>query len=77
MSEIVTEEEPQEVTEEEIRCELDLPMWSVISFNRAVKSGLTYSDAADLLAELAKESLTGLCIVTDNAAKGFSRDGED
>jgi len=49
--------------------ELDLPIWSVISFEQSEASGLTYSEAVAKLKELEKEEIAGLCIVTDEAAR--------
>jgi hypothetical protein len=54
--------------EEEVN-ELHQPRWSVVSFDRCEASGLIYQAAAEKLAELEAASVTGLCIVTDEAAK--------
>lgn len=48
--------------------ELSLARWAVISFERCEASGLTYEQAAAKLAELEGQGITGLCIVTDEAA---------
>ena len=48
--------------------ELNAAMWSVISFSNVEGSGLTYSKAAEMLAELESGPVAGLCIVTDAAA---------
>src|SRR5258707_15702910 len=48
--------------------ELDEPRWSVISFDRREAGSLTYIEAATLLSELDARGLTGLCIVTNDAA---------
>lgn len=48
--------------------ELDAPIWSVVSFERTEASHLSYSDAAAKLAELESQHVSGLCIVTDDAA---------
>jgi hypothetical protein len=48
--------------------ELDLSVWSVISFERCEGSGLTYREAAEKVKELEKNHIAGLCIVTDEAA---------
>jgi hypothetical protein len=50
------------------RSELDLPQWSVVSFDAVEGSGLTYSAAAALLTEREKAGVYGLCIITDEAA---------
>ena len=49
--------------------ELDLPRWSVVSFDKCEESGLIYTAAAKLLAEKEAAGVYGLCIVTDEAAK--------
>ena len=49
--------------------ELELPMWSVISFEKREASGLVYEKAFRKLGELEKEGIAGLCIVTDAAAQ--------
>ena len=48
--------------------ELDLPQWSVVSFDSCEASGLTYRTAVELLTRKETESVYGLCIVTDEAA---------
>ena len=48
--------------------ELDTPIWSVISFERCEGSGLVYVEAVRNLNQLAAEHVSGLCIVTDDAA---------
>jgi hypothetical protein len=54
--------------QDETASELDMPIWSVVSFERCEASGLTYSQAAKKLAELESENVPGLCIITDDAA---------
>ena len=48
--------------------ELDLPRWSVVSFDTCEASGLTYHAAVGILARKETEGVYGLCIVTDEAA---------
>lgn len=48
--------------------DLDLAVWSVISFERCESSGLTYSEAIEKVRELEQNHVAGLCIVTDEAA---------
>ena len=48
--------------------ELELPRWSVVSFDTCEGSGLTYNSAVELLAEKEAAGVYGLCIVTDEAA---------
>jgi hypothetical protein len=56
-----------------ISCELDEPCWAVVSFDEAEAGGLTYRQAAKLLDELELNGISGLCIVTDEAAKRLLR----
>lgn len=48
--------------------ELDAPIWSVVSFERTEAAHLNYGDAIAKLADLEKQHVAGLCIVTDDAA---------
>ena len=48
--------------------ELDEQRWSVVSFERAEVSYLTYSQAVTAMAKLETRRVSGLCIVTDDAA---------
>ena len=52
----------------EVNSELDLPIWSVVSFDRCEASGMTFADASKKMAELEAQKITGLCLVTDEAA---------
>jgi hypothetical protein len=54
------------------RSELDEPIWSVVSFDRCEASGLTYAAAAQKMAELDARKVSGLCVVTDEAASRIS-----
>jgi hypothetical protein len=48
--------------------ELDAQVWSVVSFEKCEASGLSHSEAVKKLAELDAQKVSGLCIVTDDAA---------
>lgn len=48
--------------------ELRAPCWAVVSFEKCVAGNLTYEQAADKLAALKAEKVSGLCIITDEAA---------
>ena len=48
--------------------ELDEPRWSVVSFDQIEAGGLTYRQSSELMALLDSHGLSGLCIVTDEAA---------
>jgi len=49
--------------------DLEEPRWSVVSFSGLEAGGLTYSQATALIDELEKHDITGLCVVTDEAAR--------
>ena len=48
--------------------ELQESRWSVISFEKCEAGNLTYLQAERKLAELQDKKVSGLCIVTDEAA---------
>ena len=48
--------------------ELDEPRWSVVSFDQIEAGGLTYRQAYELISLLDSHGLSGLCVVTDEAA---------
>jgi hypothetical protein len=48
--------------------ELSATRWALVSFEKCEASGITYSEAAKLMAELEREHIAGLCIVTAAAA---------
>jgi hypothetical protein len=53
--------------------ELDMPRWSVVSFDKLEASGLTYDAAAKMMEEKDAAGVYGLCIVTDEAASGVGK----
>lgn len=55
-------------TETAALTELEARRWAVISFDQVEGGGLTYDEAAKLLAELDTKGVTGLCVVTDTVA---------
>ena len=63
-------EENSEIAEENAECshELREHFWSVVSFDECEANGLTYTEAEEKLAELAAQKVSGLCIITDEAA---------
>lgn len=63
--EVMAESEPRVPNAE---CELDAPIWSLVSFGRCEAGGLTYRQASHLMTELDAAGVPGLCIVTDAAA---------
>ena len=48
--------------------ELDEPRWSVVSFDQIEAGGLTYRQSSELMSLLDSHGLSGLCIITDEAA---------
>jgi len=60
----------REITD--FKSELNEACWSVISFERVEATGLTYTEAAELLGELSRQGLSGLCIVTVEVAERIS-----
>ncbi|MEO7672805.1 MAG: hypothetical protein ABIU09_01855 [Pyrinomonadaceae bacterium] len=55
-------------TQQSIENELLSERWSVVSFEKCEASDLTYADAKRRMTELERLRVTGLCIVTDEAA---------
>jgi len=53
---------------ETVVSELELPRWSVVSFDKCEASGLTYDAAVKLMVEKEAARVYGLCIITDEAA---------
>jgi hypothetical protein len=62
----------RKVEDENPLSELDMPVWSVISFEKRIEKNLKYADAAALLEKLVGEKISGLCIITDEAAEKMS-----
>lgn len=57
-----------EDSSENLSSELNESRWSVITFESCAVSGLTYNEASHWMKMLAEQGLSGLCIVTDEAA---------
>ena len=53
---------------EELESDFTNNLWSVVTFEECAASGLTYPEAMAKMAELRTENVSGLCIVTDEAA---------
>lgn len=60
--------EATEKKEAKPESELNMPLWSVVSFDVREASGLTYSAAVKMLEEKEAAGVYGLCIITDEAA---------
>ena len=63
----------RDVSDTKARDELSEPRWSVVSFDNCEASNLTYEQAARKLSELAAQKVSGLCIVTDEAAARIAK----
>jgi len=72
-AEMTNEIEPAETTE---KSELEMPIWSVITFDDIAASNLTYADAAEKLEKLKAEKVSGLCVVTDETAARMAKSEE-
>jgi hypothetical protein len=59
------EEDPQS---QPVECELDEPIWAVVSFEQVEVGGLTYHQAVEMLKEFDSAGINGLCIVSHDAA---------
>lgn len=55
-------------SDEDFSSELNEPRWSVVSFEKPEAKNLTYNEAARKLKKLAARKISGLCIITDEAA---------
>jgi len=53
--------------------ELNQKLWAVKSERGREASGVTYKEAAQLIQELSKQKIHGLCIITNEAAQRLSR----
>jgi hypothetical protein len=60
--------EEKTVAPDETASELEMPIWSVITFDEIAANSLTYADAAEKLEKLKAEKVSGLCVVTDETA---------
>jgi len=63
---------PEDARAADVASELDEPRWSLVSFDKHEAGGLTYRQAAALMAELDANRIHGLCIITDEAAKRYA-----
>lgn len=53
--------------------EMNQPGWSVVSFEGVAVSNLTYTEAREWIEKLDRQKISGLCIVTDEAAARLSK----
>ncbi|MGI9035597.1 MAG: hypothetical protein ACR2GD_06115 [Pyrinomonadaceae bacterium] len=53
--------------------ELSEPRWSVVSFESVAVSGVSYNKAVEFIEKLNAQKVSGLCIITDEAAARVSK----
>ncbi len=70
------EDEDKTGSAENVRSELEAPRWSVVSFEKCAAKNLTYAQAAEKLKQLKAKKVSGLCIITDEAAGRIVVSGE-
>lgn len=67
--ETAQEAAPVEETEAEgFSSELNQPCWSVVTYKSVAVSHLTYEEALQWSEDLKKQGVSGLCVITDDAA---------
>lgn len=59
----------EEQEKEIVLSELHQNVWSVVSFEKCIKGNLTYDEALAEMERLKAEKVSGLCIITDEAAE--------
>ena len=59
-------------SDSEISFELGEPRWSVVTFEFCAAKNLTYNEAYKKMQELKEQNISGLCIITDEAAERIS-----
>ncbi|MGI8493771.1 MAG: hypothetical protein ACR2L1_00475 [Pyrinomonadaceae bacterium] len=69
----MSEEQAAQSSAPETTGELELANWSVITFEGVAVSGLTYEEARKWLGKLSEQKISGLCIVTDEAAARMAK----
>lgn len=52
--------------------ELETPHWSIVTFEGIAVSNLKYEEAVEWVKKLDSQKISGLCIVTDEAAARMS-----
>lgn len=62
--------------EENPASELNAPRWSVVSFEKRVAKNLLYAEAVEKLAQFRARKISGLCVVTDEAAARIAVNGK-
>lgn len=65
---------PAEIaTNSEVWFELSEPLWSVVTFENCAAKNLTYEEALNKMKDLKEQNVSGLCIVTDEAAERIQK----
>lgn len=59
-------------SENPLPSELVEPIWSVVTYETVAAKGLTYEEAEKLAKKLETEKVSGICIITDEAASRIS-----
>lgn len=62
-------EEKVSPNENEFTSELNEPRWAVVSFESVAVRNLTYDEAKAWVEKLRQQKISGLCVVTDEAAQ--------
>ncbi len=57
----------------EVLFELGEPRWSVVTFESSAANNLTYDEAFQKMQQLKEQNVSGLCIVTDEAAARIAK----
>lgn len=65
-------EDPIPDVNAQMESELAEPVWAVISFERREASGISFDEAVEIIKDLDDKGVSGLCIVTDDAASRIS-----
>ncbi len=68
IQDVMIDPETGDILPLECDCELDEPCWAVVSFDKIEAGGLVHAQASELINELDSQGVTGLCIITDEAA---------
>ncbi|HRH40790.1 MAG TPA: hypothetical protein PKY82_04035 [Pyrinomonadaceae bacterium] len=59
---------PEAAETEYFSSELNQPCWSVVTYKSVAVSRLTYEEAAQWAEDLKKQGISGICVITDDAA---------
>ena len=69
----MTAKEQSNPNENDSGSALVAPRWSVVSFESVAVSGISYAEAAKWMEKLYRQKVSGLCIITDEAAARISK----